>query len=313
MSSHRAASVAKHRNPAPRSSNSSPYPGRPSHKLQPKNDRSKQPSFAESEFPTLVEDAPDKRHDGRSAWSDPNAIRTKVLCPPSSNDENSADLPMSPYDVELERVKALVPKRLQPPAKRLSHHHHSPSSPLISPTPSRSLSSSQRMRSAKPTVRTTSSGASSNSSLRTSPLTKQPLQMPSREAAVVKLPMSSKPKRASSGSSVSSSHSQLSACDLKLEAPPRICELTDDTTTTSSSSLLESPRTLMEEDMMEAPDPRVMDMQCVDDHEKEHFVSWIRTWASRPAVKAAMEASVINPRFFGGCGEYSYFGRLGCE
>ena len=81
--------------------------------------------------------------------------------------------------------------------------------------------------------------------------------------------------------------------------------------TTSSSSLLESPRTLMEEDMME--DQHMAEMQCVNELEKEHFVSWVRTWASRPAVKAAMEASVINKRFFGGCGEYSYFGPLGCE
>ncbi|KAI7851325.1 hypothetical protein BDC45DRAFT_516286 [Circinella umbellata] len=182
-----------------------------------------------------------------------------------------------------------------------------------------------------------------NNNMRTSPLTKIPLQISSREtsgstSAVVKLPTtvavpstssssvtSSRPKRASSsGSSISSFHSQpTSVCDQRLEPPPyRICELTDDTTTTSSSSFLESPRTLMEEDMMEEViveeddegEEKTKDVieVCVNDHEREHFLSWVRTWACRPAVKASnTNMKSINPRFFGSCGEYSYFGPLG--
>ncbi|KAI9493688.1 hypothetical protein BDB00DRAFT_362302 [Zychaea mexicana] len=137
-------STMKTHNPAPRSSNSSPYPGRPLHKLQPKphhdintttttttinpattattatppsSYRSEQPdssgSLQESEFPILGEDAAsDKRHAGRSAWSNPNAIKAKVLCPPAAaSDESNAEIPLSPNDIELERLKALVPKR----------------------------------------------------------------------------------------------------------------------------------------------------------------------------------------------------------
>ncbi|KAF7730543.1 aldehyde dehydrogenase (NAD(P)(+)) ald5 [Apophysomyces ossiformis] len=67
----------------------------------------------EKEFPNLLHATTDEpRKSGSSAWDDVNIIRKKVLTPPQLySDESGKGRHTSPYELEIERLKALVPKR----------------------------------------------------------------------------------------------------------------------------------------------------------------------------------------------------------
>ncbi|KAI9314091.1 hypothetical protein BX666DRAFT_1970111 [Dichotomocladium elegans] len=317
----------------PSSSSSSPYPGRAQQQQQQplstkpgSADRTRRLRSARAEeykpeeetltkddFPTLVADDIVKQqdksnHDNRSsAWNNPHMIKEKVLSP-SFEDLAELEAP-SPEDLEFERLKTLVPKQRQP-VNAINNRK-------IGNRSSSSSSHQQRVRS-KPILRSHNSNAKRETAGTTAttatPIAARTTATVAAAAAfdtattVVKTSPAPNTSLSSSLGSVnkrmSSSSSSMSSSSAGMNETTL---LYNDDVSSQTSTNFDLPRTPILANQ-EVAEKRVVTPLCVDEHEKEHFLSWFCTWTGRPGLEWKDDA-LSNQGF----GEYSYFGPLGTK
>lgn len=224
----------------------------------------------DSEFPTLVADMGTKPRTPASAWGNSSILKEKILSPPSSTDPSVEEDAVQ--DPEIERLKALVPKRAAPrkgPNWSTAHTY--------SPSPSAAVHRHPGTR-----TRTSNGGHTGRSKGPFTKASSKNSEIPKKEvAAVVKLPLA--PKLKGTEADHQSSRRYQTSSRSSLESYDNVDDLAMTvslSSSTSQTSYLESPRTLLDyEDDDKRPvsplDEEISIRSAISDDDKQRFINFI--------------------------------------